>query len=116
MQNDIQYSTIKSGRSIPAALGLYRRWTYMRYFTDDQIQDMRSQIKINYSGSETNRYLACVTKIELLDKLNDESGGMYREQLMQAIAELQKETEQYVHRGRADPDDEDADAFEYENF
>ena len=88
----------------------------MRYFKDDKIKEMREQIKLNYSESETNRYLACVTKIELLDKMNDESGGSYREQLMQAIAELQKETEQYVHRGRTDPNDEDTDAFEYENF
>lgn len=88
----------------------------MRYFTDDQISKMREQIRINYSQSESGRYLAYVTKIELLDKMNDSSDGAYREQLMQAISELQKETEQYVHRGRADPNDDDADAFEYENF
>lgn len=88
----------------------------MRYFTDSQINDMKSQIKIHYSESETNRYLACISRIEYLDKLNDETDGNYKEQLMQAISDLQKETEQYVHRGKADPNDEDADAFEYENY
>lgn len=88
----------------------------MRYFTDEQISEMKSQIKLNYTDSETNRYLACISRIEQLDKLNDTAEGQYREQLIQAISELQRETEQYVHRGKADPNDEDADAFEYENY
>ncbi len=100
----------------PAAFGIKEVNISMRYFTDEQIKNMRSQVKIHYSESGTNRYLACISRIEQLDKLNDEAGGIYKDQLMQAIAELEKETEQYVHRGKADPNDDDVDAFEYENY
>lgn len=87
----------------------------MRYFTDSQIAEMKEKVRQDYDENEVNRYLACITKIELLDKRNDQFGDC-REDLLQAISELQKQTERYVHRSRTDPNDEDADAFEYENF
>lgn len=87
----------------------------MRYFTDQQIAEMKERIRSEYDENTVKRYLVCVTRLELLDRRNDEYGDC-REELMQAIAELEKQTERYVHRGRADPNDEDADAFEYENY
>ena len=87
----------------------------MRYFSDQKIAEMKASIRTDYDENERSRYLACITRLELLDKRNDEYGDC-REQLMQAIAELEKQTERYIHRGRADPNDEDADAYEYENY
>lgn len=87
----------------------------MRYFTDSQITEMKQRVHQDYDEHEAKRYLACIAKIELLDRQNDRYGDCSNE-LLQAISELQKQTERYVHRGRADPDDEDADAFEYENY
>ena len=76
----------------------------MRYFTDERLQQMREELAANYGEAEARRYRAWLTHIEILDKL------------MQAIAQLERETERYVHRGRANPQDEDNDAFEYENY
>ena len=87
----------------------------MRYFTDQQLNEMRENAKRDYGPNQINRYLTCITQIELLDKRNDLSGDC-RSELMQAIAQLESATERYVHRGKADPNDEDADAFEYENY
>ncbi len=87
----------------------------MRYFTDEKIQQMKEMAKHELSPQDRTLYLAYISKIELLDKRNDAAGDC-REQLMQAIAELEQVSERYVHRGRADPNDEDADAFEYENY
>ncbi len=87
----------------------------MRYFTDGQIQEMKDKVKNDLSVQDRSLYLAYISKIEVLDKRNDEYGDC-REQLMQAIAELEQTTERYIHRGRADPNDEDADAYEYENY
>lgn len=85
----------------------------MRYFTDGQIQEMKDKVKNDLSVQDRSLYLAYISKIEVLDKRNDEYGDC-REQLMQAIAELEQTTERYIHRGRADPNDEDA--YEYENY
>ena len=87
----------------------------MRYFSDEQISSMKDQAKAEYSGRDSAEYIAYLTKIELLDKRND-SVGDCRDELMQLIAEMERRTEKYVHRGYADPDDEDNDAFEYENY
>ncbi|MBQ8132949.1 MAG: hypothetical protein IJ192_00820 [Clostridia bacterium] len=87
----------------------------MKYFTDKQIQEMRERIKAAYGGTDSILYLAYLSKIEALNKRYDEFGDC-REELMQAIAEMERATEQYVHRGKADPNDEDADAYEYENY
>ncbi len=87
----------------------------MRYFTDEQINEMKTRVRSEYDSNTANRYLACLSRIELLDRRNDESGDC-RSELMQAIAELERITGQYIHRGKADPNDEDADAFEYENY
>ena len=87
----------------------------MKYFTDAQLEAMKERIKSDYGEAEGKRYMAYLTKIELLNKRYDEYGDC-RTELMQAIAELERATEQYVHRGKADPNDEDADAFEYENY
>lgn len=87
----------------------------MKYFTDEQIADMREKIRQSYSESEGLLYMAYISKIEMLNKRYDEKGDCKKE-LLNAIAELEKATERYIHRGRADPNDEDADAFEYENY
>ncbi len=87
----------------------------MRYFSDEQLQEMREHARSDYDINNTAEYLACIAKLELLDKRNDEYGDCKAE-LLQAIAEIGKRTEQYVHRGHADPNGEDADAFEYENY
>lgn len=87
----------------------------MKYFTDEQLSKMRSRITENYSENDRALYLAYLTKIELLNKRYDEQGDC-RMELMQAISQLEAATERYVHRGKADPNDEDADAFEYENY
>ena len=87
----------------------------MKYFTDDQIKTMREKIMDSYGENDRALYLAYLTKIEHLNKRYDEQGDC-RDELMRAIAELEGATERYVHRGKADPNDEDADAFEYENY
>ena len=87
----------------------------MRYFSDEKLKDMREQVRLNYDENESKRYLAWITRIEMLDRRNDEYGDC-RNELLQAITALEQETERYVHRGIADPNDEDNDAFEYENF
>lgn len=87
----------------------------MRYFSDEQLSTMRENARQNYDPNQINKYLTCITRIELLDKRNDLYGDC-RCELMQAISELERVTEQYVHRGKTDPNDEDSDAFEYENF
>lgn len=87
----------------------------MRYFSDEQIREMREHARNDYDENECADYLAFITKIELLDKRNDQYGDC-KEELMQAISEIGRRTEQYVHRGQTDPNDKDADAFEYENY
>lgn len=87
----------------------------MKYFSDEQLAEMRQKIKTELGPQDRSLYLAYLSKIEMLDKRNDEYGDC-RGELMQAIAELEQVSERYVHRGRADPNDEDADAFEYENY
>ncbi len=87
----------------------------MRYFTDEKLRQMKEQLIEDYGGAEAQRYLAWLTRIEILDKRNDMYGDC-RDELMQAIAQLEREAGRYVHRGRAKPEDEDNDAFEYENY
>ncbi len=87
----------------------------MKYFTDEQINEMRERIRSSYSGADGLLYQAYLSRIEDLNKRYDEHGDC-KEELLAAIAQLEKATEQYIHRGRADPNDEDADAFEYENY
>ncbi len=87
----------------------------MRYFSDKKLDEMRDRARKEFGGEDENIYLAYIDKIERLDKRNDEYGDA-REELLLAIAELERVTEGYVHRGRADPNDEDNDAFEYENY
>ena len=87
----------------------------MRYFSDEKLAQMREEIKNNSSAQNKSLYLAYLTKIEMLDKRNDASGDC-REELMKAISQLQGLSEAYIHRGKADPNDEYNDAFEYENY
>ena len=87
----------------------------MRYFSDEKLSEMREQFRSSAMANNGGMVLAYRSKIELLDKRNDEYGDC-REELFRAISELQSLTENYIHRGKADPNDEDADAFEYENY
>lgn len=87
----------------------------MRYFSDEKLAEMREMFRASAMANNGGMGLAYLNKIELLDKRNDQYGDC-REELLRAISELQTLTEGYIHRGKADPDDEDADAFEYENY
>ncbi len=87
----------------------------MRYFTDARISEMKESVKNDLSDRDRSLYLAYLSEIQQLDERNDKYGDC-REQLLQAIAGLEKLTESYVHRGKTDPNDEDADAYEYENY
>lgn len=87
----------------------------MRYFSDEKLSEMRRKAKSDFDEDGRSMYLAYIQKIEVLDKRNDQFGDA-REELLKAIAELEKVSERYVHRGKADPNDEDSDAFEYENY
>ncbi len=87
----------------------------MRYFSDKQLDEMRERAKNDFDENGRSMYLAYIEKIEILDKRNDQFGDA-REELLAAIAELERVSENYVHRGKADPNDEDNDAFEYENY
>ena len=73
----------------------------MRYFSDAKISEMRESVKNELSEQERSLCMAYITQIEILDKRNDEFGDC-REELMQAIAGLEKVTEGYVHRGRSE--------------
>ena len=92
-----------------------KRGEKMRYFTDEQIAKMKESVKQELSEQERSLCMAYISKIEILDKQNDASGDC-RDELLQAISELEQVSERYVHRGKADPNGEDADAFEYENY
>lgn len=87
----------------------------MRYFSDEKLNAMKEKIRSEYTDDDRAELLAFLTRIELLDKRNDQYGDC-REDLMTAISEMEKRTEKYVHRGQADPNDEDNDAYEYENY
>ena len=87
----------------------------MRYFSDEKIAQMKDDIMNNSSSQNKSMYLAYLSRIEMLDKRNDQYGDC-REELMKAISQLQSLSEGYIHRGKADPNDEDNDAFEYENY
>lgn len=89
----------------------------MRYFTDEQIQQMRKNIREEFGNDRDGIiYLAYVSKLEVLNKRYDEFGDC-KDELMQTIVDLQRFAGQYVrHKGKVDVNDLDADAFEYENF
>ena len=73
----------------------------MKYFTDQKLSEMRTRAKSDLSEQDRSLYLAYLAQIEILDKRNDEFGDC-REELMQAIAGLEKVTEGYVQRGRSE--------------
>lgn len=87
----------------------------MRYFSDERLAQMKEEIKNNSSAQNKSLYMAYLAQIEMLDKRNDECGDC-RDELLKVISQLQSLSESYIHRGKADPDDEDNDAFEYENY
>ena len=87
----------------------------MRYFSDEKLAAMREEVKKNGNAQSSGMYLAYLSKIEDLDRRNDKTGDC-REALLAAIADLERFSENYIHRGRANRDDEDNDAFEYENY
>lgn len=87
----------------------------MRYFSDEKLAAMREDIRSRGKELNSGMYLAYLSKIEALDRRNDQYGDC-REELLAAIADLERFSESYIHRGRANPDDEDNDAFEYENY
>ena len=88
----------------------------MRYFTDRQLKEMEEKIKSDYSGKDGTVYLAYLRRITELNKQCTEGIDKHKE-LMQAISEMQLFYEHYIkHSEKVDVNDEDADAYEYENY
>lgn len=88
----------------------------MRYFSDEQIQEMKERVRTDFSPKSRAIYMMYVSRIEELNRKYDE-GTAQRSELFQAIAEMQHFSESYVpHNNAVDKNDEDADAYEYENY
>ena len=88
----------------------------MRYFSDEQIQEMKERVRTDFSPKSRAIYMMYVSRIEELNRLYDE-GKAESSELLQAIAELQKFSDNYIpHDNVVDKNDEDADAYEYENY
>ena len=88
----------------------------MRYFSDEQIQEMKERVRTDFSPKSRAIYMMYVSRIEELNRLYDE-GKAESSELLQAIAELQKFSDNYIpHDNIVDKNDEDADAYEYENY
>lgn len=88
----------------------------MKYFSDEQIQEMKERVKNDFSPQSRAIYMMYVDRIEQLNRQYDE-GNASRQELLQAIADLSRFSERYVpHNNTVDKNDEDADAYEYENY
>ncbi len=88
----------------------------MRYFSDEQIKEMKERVRTDFSPRSRAVYMMYVSRIEELNRLYDE-GKAESSELLQAIAELQKFSDNYIpHDNIVDKNDEDADAYEYENY
>ncbi len=88
----------------------------MRYFTDQQIDDMKTMIKTDMDQRSGMIYLTYLKRIEELDRQNDRYGNC-RAELMEAISQFQRFSDNYIpHKEKIDINDEDADAYEYENY
>ena len=88
----------------------------MKYFSDEQINEMKQRVRSEFSPKSRAVYMMYVSRIEELNKKYDEGTASSKE-LLQAIAELQSFSERYVpHNSVEYKNDEDADAYEYENY
>ena len=88
----------------------------MKYFSDEQINEMKQRVRSEFSPKSRAVYMMYVSRIEELNKKYDEGTASSKE-LLQAIAELQSFSERYVpHNSVEAKNDEDADAYEYENY
>lgn len=88
----------------------------MRYFTDEQLKEMEQKIKSEFKGQTGTVYLAYLEKITELNRQCAEGIDKHKE-LTQAISEMQLFSERYIPHGeKVDINDEDADAYEYENY
>ena len=89
---------------------------FMRYFSDEQINQMKERVRNDFSPKSRAIYMMYVSRIEELNKKYDE-GKVESSELLQAISELQRFSDSYVpHNNVVDKNDEDADAYEYENY
>lgn len=88
----------------------------MRYFSDRKLEEMRRIVNTEMEESSRTLYMTYLKRIEELDKKNDQDGSCHDE-LMRLISRFQHFFDNYVpHKGKVDANDEDADAFEYENY
>ena len=77
---------------------------------------MKERVRTDFSPKSRAIYMMYVSRIEELNRLYDE-GKAESSELLQAIAELQKFSDNYIpHDNVVDKNDEDADAYEYENY
>ncbi len=88
----------------------------MKYFTDRQILEMKQQILDHAPPDARTAYMMYIDRIEQLNQLYDK-GQATREELLRAMSDFQHFSEQHIpHNRKVDKDDEDADAYEYENY
>ncbi len=88
----------------------------MRYFSDQQLAEMRARVNAEMDTPSKNIFLTYINRIETLDKLNAQDNS-HRAELMQVLADFQRFDNTYVpHKEKIDINDEDADAYEYENY
>lgn len=88
----------------------------MRYFTDKQLEEMEQKIKSDFDGKTGTIYLAYLQKIKELNKQCADGEDKHKE-LTAAISQMQLFSERYIpHKEKVDANDEDADAYEYENY
>ena len=88
----------------------------MRYFSDEKLAEMKKRIDTDIDETSRAIYYTYLKRIEELDRLND-TDSSHSAELLKAISEFQHFSDVYVpHSGRVDINDEDADAFEYENY
>ncbi len=87
----------------------------MKYFSDERIREMKERVYSEIDPHDRNVYLMYIHRIEELNDRYDR-GENCQAELLNAISMLNSLPMRYVHRGKADAGDEDADAYEYENY
>ncbi len=88
----------------------------MKYFSNEQINEMKERVRTDFPPKSRAVYMMYVNRIEELNQLYDE-GKIQSSELLQVISDFQRFSDNYVpHNNVVDKNDEDADAYEYENY